>query len=144
MPWFLSTSKVAGQCLARRRIISRQWRRCGYSLNNVELGDLAQIGGVNSISGINSFSSAYKFGGCSSRIGDYRCNSNYKQDSSCIQQRREFLGVGDGKESGMLSKAYEERRVLGYVFAVLFDNLIVLYDFNLTYIDGYFLGISEP
>lgn len=119
----MSTSKVAGQCLARRRIISRQWRRCGYSLNSVELGDFAQIGGVNSIGGINSFSSAHKFGGRSSRFGDYCCNSNYKQDSSCIQQTRKFLGVGDGKESGMLSKAYEERRVLGYspeqLFAVV-------------------------
>lgn len=33
--------------------------------------------------------------------------------SNSIVQRRMFLGCGDGEEGGVLSKVYEERRVLG-------------------------------
>lgn len=36
-------------------------------------------------------------------------------------QRRRFLGCGDGEEEGVLSKVYEERRVLGYSPEQLFD-----------------------
>ncbi|CAN1274033.1 Coenzyme Q-binding protein COQ10 homolog, mitochondrial [Linum perenne] len=36
-------------------------------------------------------------------------------------QRRGFLGCGDGEEGSVLSKVYEERRVLGYSPEQLFD-----------------------
>ena len=32
-------------------------------------------------------------------------------------QRRRFLGCGDGEEGGVLSKVYEEKLVLGYIFS---------------------------
>jgi len=40
----------------------------------------------------------------------------------CKSQTRCFLGVGDGEEGGVLSKTYEERRVMGYVqlFTIIF------------------------
>ncbi|XP_062020625.1 uncharacterized protein LOC133737010 isoform X1 [Rosa rugosa] len=37
------------------------------------------------------------------------------------EQRRRFLGCGDGEEGGVLSKVYEEKRVLGYSPEQLFD-----------------------
>ncbi|CAN0922308.1 Coenzyme Q-binding protein COQ10 homolog, mitochondrial [Linum grandiflorum] len=40
---------------------------------------------------------------------------------SSAVQRRGFLGCGDGEEGGVLSKVYEERRVLGYSPEQLFD-----------------------
>lgn len=104
MPWF--TSKAVGQRLARRLIISRQWRRCGYSRTNAELGNLIPIRGLSSIAGINSFpSSAHKFGNM--------CNHSCSYNNSNYYQRRGFLGCGDGEEGGVLSKVHEERRILG-------------------------------
>ncbi|KAG8632610.1 coenzyme Q-binding protein COQ10 homolog A, mitochondrial isoform X2 [Manihot esculenta] len=38
-----------------------------------------------------------------------------------VSQRRRFLGCGDGDEGGVLSKVYEERRVMGYSPEQLFD-----------------------
>ncbi|KAI4321033.1 hypothetical protein MLD38_034456 [Melastoma candidum] len=38
-----------------------------------------------------------------------------------ISHRRGFLGCGDGEEGGVLSKVYEERRVMGYSPEQLFD-----------------------
>lgn len=39
--------------------------------------------------------------------------SSFCQNNANVLQRRRFLGVGDGEEGDVLSKVYEERRVLG-------------------------------
>ncbi|GMY29654.1 coenzyme Q-binding protein COQ10 homolog, mitochondrial isoform X1 [Fagus crenata] len=44
-----------------------------------------------------------------------------ESSSHAALQRRRFLGCGDGEEGGVLSKVYEERRVLGYSPEQLFD-----------------------
>lgn len=38
-----------------------------------------------------------------------------------VMQRRRFLGCGDGEEGSVLSRVYEEKRVLGYSPEQLFD-----------------------
>ncbi|KAL2346408.1 hypothetical protein Fmac_000408 [Flemingia macrophylla] len=62
-----------------------------------------------------------------SRIGFSRLvrqfsNNNYNNNNSNYSavQSRKFLGIGDGEED-VLSKTYEERRVLGYSPEQLFD-----------------------
>ncbi|EEF52400.1 coenzyme Q-binding protein COQ10 homolog, mitochondrial [Ricinus communis] len=55
--------------------------------------------------------------------------NNNNDNNSCTigrlynnnSQKRQFLGCGDGEEGGVLSKVYEERRVLGYSPEQLFD-----------------------
>lgn len=42
-------------------------------------------------------------------------------DSNYTVQTRRFLGCGDGDEGGVLSKIYEEKRVMGYSPEQLFD-----------------------
>uniref|UniRef100_A0A2P2J8A1 Uncharacterized protein MANES_18G037500 n=1 Tax=Rhizophora mucronata TaxID=61149 RepID=A0A2P2J8A1_RHIMU len=51
-------------------------------------------------------------------------------DNPNAVQNRRFLGCGDGEEGGVLSKVYEERRVLGYSPEQLFDVVaaVDLYD----------------
>ncbi|RVW36634.1 Coenzyme Q-binding protein COQ10-like, mitochondrial [Vitis vinifera] len=63
----------------------------------------------------------------SKKFNEIRCVSGFKpvlgrRDlfGSVIQTRR-FLGCGDGEEGGVLSKVYEEKRVLGYSPEQLFD-----------------------
>ena len=45
-----------------------------------------------------------------------------ESSSHAALQRRRFLGCGDGEEGGVLSKVYEERRVLGYNFLFFANN----------------------
>lgn len=66
-----------------------------------------------------SFSSVARIGNpCVDSLGGPSTGSLH-----CKSQSRCFLGVGDGEEGGMLSKVYEERRVMGYspeqLFAVV-------------------------
>ncbi|KAJ8772864.1 hypothetical protein K2173_028041 [Erythroxylum novogranatense] len=46
---------------------------------------------------------------------------SFHDNPNAIVQKRRFLGCGDGEEGGVLSKVYEERRVLGYSPNQLFD-----------------------
>lgn len=131
MPWFATTSsKAVGRCLATRRNVSRQFIRRGYSKTSSELlGNFVQIRGLNSFAGgFNSFSPAFnrRIGGinqCFSNaclgLGNL-CNYDNCCNDVSFMQKRGFLGCGDGEEGSMLSKVYEERRVLGYFFFFFF------------------------
>lgn len=55
-----------------------------------------------------------------SRIGFSPFMGNLCNNINHVFQSRQFIGVGDGVE-GILSKTYEERRVLGYSPEQLFD-----------------------
>lgn len=65
--------------------------------------------------------------GKSSNIGNYLIDREVGPpsiaDSNCGLQRRHFIGVGDGAEGDVLSKVYEEKRIMGYspeqLFAVV-------------------------
>uniref|UniRef100_A0A5B7A6J8 Coenzyme Q-binding protein COQ10 START domain-containing protein n=1 Tax=Davidia involucrata TaxID=16924 RepID=A0A5B7A6J8_DAVIN len=116
MPPFMSTSKAVGRLVSLKNGI-RQWMRCskndGQLLNYVQIRCLSSIAGIESLP-VNKMIRAYK-------------DLNFSLGSVCSSsavQRRGFLGCGDGEEEGdVLSKVYEERRVLGYspeqLFAVV-------------------------
>ncbi|XP_027149975.1 coenzyme Q-binding protein COQ10 homolog, mitochondrial [Coffea eugenioides] len=129
MPWSGMTTKAVGRCLATRRDVSRRFIRRGYSKTSAGLGNLFQIRGFNSFAGFNPYSPANN----RTISGSYQhsnaclgfrslCNCGHCNGVS-LSQRRGFLGCGDGEEGSMLSKVYEERRVLGYspeqLFAVV-------------------------
>ncbi|KAL7117056.1 hypothetical protein ACP275_03G047200 [Erythranthe tilingii] len=52
---------------------------------------------------------------------NFRDCENPRNISNITFQKRGFLGCNDGQEGNMLSKVYEERRVLGYSPEQLFD-----------------------
>ncbi|KAH7523626.1 hypothetical protein FEM48_Zijuj06G0032000 [Ziziphus jujuba var. spinosa] len=115
MPPFTSTTKAVLSLLSRRsgfrnlvrysgkveRSKKLHQSRCFFSgIAGIETGSVRQlIGSANQ--DVSSLSGAYF-------------------DVSNVQRRR-FLGCGDGEEGGVLSKVYEERRVLGYSPEQLFD-----------------------
>ncbi|KAI8013225.1 hypothetical protein LOK49_LG05G03465 [Camellia lanceoleosa] len=106
---FVSVSKAAG------RLINGSRRLMRYSRNNGELGGYDQIRCLSSIGAMQ----------VNKNIGAHK-DLNSLLGSSCsgrAVQRRDFLGCGDGEEGNVLSKVYEERRVLGYspeqLFAVV-------------------------
>ncbi|KAK7283287.1 hypothetical protein RIF29_12708 [Crotalaria pallida] len=61
-------------------------------------------------------SSPFLGGFCNINVNNYNYNINYINSF----QTRHFLGCGDGEE-GVLTRTYEERRVLGYSPEQLFD-----------------------
>lgn len=115
MPPFTSTTKAVLSLLSRRNGFRNLVRysgkverskklhqsRCFFSgIAGIETGSVRQlIGSANQ--DVSSLSGAYF-------------------DVSNVQRRR-FLGCGDGEEGGVLSKVYEERRVLGYFFLFPFS-----------------------
>ncbi|XP_059636673.1 uncharacterized protein LOC132278800 [Cornus florida] len=115
MPPFMSTSKALGRLVSHRNCIKQLAR---YSKNNGYLGNYAQFRCLSSIAGMEPLP-------INKLIGAYK-DSDFAFGSICnrsVVQRRSFLGVGDGEEGNVLSKVYEERRVLGYspeqLFAVV-------------------------
>lgn len=104
----VSTWKAFGRLISQRngsRCLTR------YSGNYGALGSCVQIRWLSGIVGtetmlvnkdIKAFKddNSFRVSGCS---------------SSTAVQRRGFLGCGDGEEGSMVSKLYEERRILGYV-----------------------------
>ncbi|KAL0369006.1 UNVERIFIED_CONTAM: Cold-regulated protein 27 [Sesamum calycinum] len=86
--------------------------------NDVEADDnYNQIRCLSSVSGSSAFSSSDKLVG-----GDYRnYYGNSLSTSEVVFQKRGFLGCVDGEVGNMLSKVYEERRVLGYSPEQLFN-----------------------
>ncbi|OAY50935.1 coenzyme Q-binding protein COQ10 homolog, mitochondrial isoform X1 [Manihot esculenta] len=76
-----------------------------------------QIRCYSSIVGI----SAPSVGGVIDRKADFSFTLGSLYNKSIASQKRPFLGCGDGEEGGVLSKVYEERRVLGYSPEQLFD-----------------------
>ncbi|KAJ7958155.1 coenzyme Q-binding protein COQ10-like, mitochondrial-like [Quillaja saponaria] len=86
---------------------------------------LGQIRGFSSIAVIDSSSIHGPFGG-------YNCNKSLlgSFSNSNAVQTRWFLGCGDGEEGCVLSKVYEERRVLGYSPEQLFDVVAAVDMYN--------------
>lgn len=107
MPPFSPATKALGSFLSRRtstgRLIRRRW-----SSDSIGKRDGSRCWTCSAVAGIgNSFgsrqSSSYKDVGV-------LAGSSWSVNSV---QRRQFLGCGDGEEGGVLSRVYEERRVLG-------------------------------
>ncbi|KAK7351645.1 hypothetical protein VNO77_11240 [Canavalia gladiata] len=120
MPPFFSTSKALCSLASRKSGVSQLIR----SSKSKSSGKLDVCRCITSITGkttdhIQPFGSRVGF---SPYIGGL-CNNNY----NAAAQSRHFLGCGDGEE-GVLSKTYEERRVLGYSPEQLF-NVVAAVDF---------------
>lgn len=101
---FVSTSKAFRQLISRRNGGRRLVR---YTGKDSELGKCAQIRVLSSIAGTRVLK-------VNKDIGSF-------EDFNRVIQRRGFLGCGDGDEGNVLSKVYEERRVLGYSPEQLFS-----------------------
>ncbi|KAI9118252.1 hypothetical protein K1719_010584 [Acacia pycnantha] len=112
MPPFSSTSKAL-RSVASRKTGVKQLICSGTSLG--QLGKPERCQCLNTISS-DQKRSIFKPVGCYadsiSVIGGLQKNN--------FAQTRQFLGCGDGEE-GVLSKVYEEKRVLGYSPEQLFD-----------------------
>ncbi|KAK6939604.1 Coenzyme Q-binding protein COQ10, START domain [Dillenia turbinata] len=101
-PPFVSASKAIGRLISRRN-------GCGNLMR--------KYAPIQCLSGIAAGVDNNKL------IGDHKnCGFSLGSNNSIAVQKRGFLGCGDGEES-LLSKVYEERRVLGYspeqLFAVV-------------------------
>ncbi|CAN0872985.1 Coenzyme Q-binding protein COQ10 homolog, mitochondrial [Linum grandiflorum] len=104
MPPFRSTSKLLRPLISRS---SPSTRLVASSRHN-------QIRCCRSIVG-----SSYAVTDCRKDFSSTLLGSSYS--GIPLVQRRHFLGCGDGEEGDVLSKVYEERRVLGYSPEQLFD-----------------------
>ncbi|KAF7139469.1 hypothetical protein RHSIM_Rhsim07G0228300 [Rhododendron simsii] len=110
----VSTWKAFGWLISQRngsRCLTR------YSGNYGALGSCVQIRCLSGIAGtetmlVNKDIKAFK---------DYNSFRVSGCSSSAAVQRRGFLGCGDGEEGSMVSKLYEERRILGYSPEQLFN-----------------------
>ncbi|KAK9946508.1 hypothetical protein M0R45_011971 [Rubus argutus] len=103
--WSSMTSKAVGSLLSRANG-TRHVYSSGKNFNRIRC--------LSSIAGIET-PSVHKWT-CDGSNHTSRVLSNPFSD-----QRRQFLGCGDGEEGGVLSKVYEEKRVLGYSPEQLFD-----------------------
>lgn len=103
MPPFLSTSKFVKSLISRRGAIGHviKYTRC-----NDELWKYRNVRHLRCIPGAGTSSIHRLFD------QDHKILSGSFRDSGAVQLRR-FLGCGDGEEGGVLSKVYEERRVMG-------------------------------
>ncbi|KAL5144586.1 Coenzyme Q-binding protein COQ10 B, mitochondrial [Glycine soja] len=114
MPPFLSTSKALCS-LASRKSGGSQLIRSSKSSgkhDGCRCITTAITGGHHNQPSVSRI-------GFSSLIGG-SCNSNNHYYNYNVVQSRRFLGCGDGEE-GILSRTYEERRVLGYSTEQLFE-----------------------
>ncbi|KAL6982905.1 hypothetical protein U1Q18_016299 [Sarracenia purpurea var. burkii] len=111
----MSSSKALGRLISRRN--SSRWLVRDSGIYG-ELERYVQIRCLTRIAGIGTMQ-------VSNDIGGYKdLSSLWASSCNCSGvQRRGFLGCGDGEEGNVLSKVYEEKRVLGYspeqLFAVV-------------------------
>ncbi|WJX41375.1 hypothetical protein P8452_28736 [Trifolium repens] len=110
MPPFLSTSKAL-RTLATRKSEFNQLIRSSKSTENLEV--------CRCFSTI-AFKPTHQIHPFGSRIGFSPFTRNFVNSSYKAIQWRQFMGCGDGVEN-VLSKTYEEKRVLGYSPEQLFD-----------------------
>ncbi|CAJ1973389.1 unnamed protein product [Sphenostylis stenocarpa] len=107
MPPFLSTSKALCSLASRKSGVSQFIRsnksRCITAITGQHIQPSISRVGFSSIIG-----------------GSSNNNNNNSNNNYIAAHTRQFLGCGDGEE-GILSKTYEERRVLGYSPEQLFD-----------------------
>lgn len=115
MPPFMPVSKALGSFVSRttgrRHLISS-------AKSDGQLRKLNQFRRLCGITGIET-SSVHKLIGIHQNTNSSL--ASFSQNNGNVLQRRRFLGVGDGEEGDVLSKVYEERRVLGYSPEQLFD-----------------------
>ncbi|KAL5558853.1 hypothetical protein UlMin_035064 [Ulmus minor] len=114
MPPFASTSKVARSLVSRRNGAGRLIRFVGSGGQSRELNQARCFSGI---AGIETPTLRESIG---ANQRDVSFASGTLCDVSSVQRRR-FLGCGDGEEGDVLSKVYEERRVMGYSPEQLFD-----------------------
>ncbi|KAL6616147.1 hypothetical protein ACP70R_038417 [Stipagrostis hirtigluma subsp. patula] len=111
----------ARAALRRRGLAPLLLRECeraggaGEALANARCaGTLAGLGGGRALGRGGRWADPLRRGGKAGRLGEGR---------HALAQTRCFLGCGDGEEGSVLSKVYEERRVMGYspeqMFAVV-------------------------
>ncbi|MED6194891.1 hypothetical protein PIB30_032801 [Stylosanthes scabra] len=106
MPAFLSTAKALRSLASRR--------------SGVGVAQLIRRSSYNKFDGCRCLTSIA--GGATNQINPLGCRvaGSALSNSNAALQTRHFLGCGDGEE-GVLSKIYEEKRVLGYSPEQLFD-----------------------
>ncbi|KAL5847406.1 hypothetical protein ACOSQ3_010930 [Xanthoceras sorbifolium] len=114
MPPFMSASKAICSAISRKAGTRNLINSAKY---NAQLRKPDPIRRFSSIAGVES--------PVLSKLIASHNNANFILAGLCngtgIVQRRQFLGCGDGEEGDVLSKVYEERRVLGYSPEQLFD-----------------------
>ncbi|KAK2660294.1 hypothetical protein Ddye_006827 [Dipteronia dyeriana] len=106
MPPFMSASKAIGSAISRKTGARHLINSAKF---NAQLPKPDQIRRFSSIAGVET-PSVRKLVGSHDFI-DFSAKSFC--NGTGIVQRRQFLGCGDGEEGDVLSKVYEERRVLG-------------------------------
>ncbi|KAL2498265.1 Polyketide cyclase/dehydrase and lipid transport protein [Abeliophyllum distichum] len=99
MPSFNSTSKALARLVSHRNLSRNRLLKCS-DYNKIRC--LCSIAGAGATSCSNKKLTR-------SYVPEFGISNN-----SVFIQKRGFLGCGDGEEGNMLSKLYEERRVLGY------------------------------
>ncbi|KDP38334.1 hypothetical protein JCGZ_04259 [Jatropha curcas] len=111
MPPFMSSSKAVRSLITSKNVAEYLIR----SAKNNSRFD--RIRCYSSIVGI----SAPSVGEVIDRKKNFSFTLGSLYNNASAAQKRQFLGCGDGEEGGVLSKVYEERRVLGYSPEQLFD-----------------------
>ncbi|KAJ0025160.1 hypothetical protein Pint_08775 [Pistacia integerrima] len=114
MPPFMPAPKAFGALLSRKIRIRHL---ITPPKHDGQLLKIDQIRRFSSIAGIQT-PTVHKLIGTTKNNIDLSLANLYHIN---ILQRRQFLGCGDGEEGGVLSKVYEEHRVLGYSPEQLFD-----------------------
>lgn len=101
MPSLNSTSKALSRLVSHWNLSRSRLLKCS-DYNNIRC--------FYSVAGAGAgASSCSKKKQMASYLPEFRISNN-----TVMIQKRGFLGCGDGEEGNMLSKLYEERRVLGY------------------------------
>lgn len=112
MPPIVSSSKALARLLSGKHRALDFGKGLGLlgncGENKRQLGRLSQTRISSTIARVGNSS----VGGLVGTFRDPASSIGYLQRNA---QTRRFLGWGDGEEGGVLSKVYEERRVMGYV-----------------------------
>ncbi|PIA54061.1 hypothetical protein AQUCO_00900558v1 [Aquilegia coerulea] len=103
-PPFVSASKAARALLSRSNGV-RHWTRSAHQSSQFE--KFAVVRSSSSIAGFKAPCVQKLINSENESISLFRNMHNYGQ-------MRGFLGCGDGEEGSVLSKTYEEKRVIGY------------------------------
>ncbi|KAL5719274.1 hypothetical protein ACHQM5_012076 [Ranunculus cassubicifolius] len=118
MPLFVSASKAARAMLSRTNC-GRHWMRITHRCNHSERHWMRSTHRSNHFEKFVPARFSSNFAGFKvSCVEDL--SNNDKEDNHLLRdmhkyvQARGFLGCGDGEEGSVLSKTYEEKRVMGY------------------------------
>ncbi|KAF5740680.1 coenzyme Q-binding protein COQ10 mitochondrial [Tripterygium wilfordii] len=111
MPPFMSGSRAFGSILSRQNCI-RYLIRSSRRDMQLQKFDVARC--ISGIAGIQTPSAR-------NPMKDVNCSIENLCNRISFAQKRQFIGCGDGEVGSVLSKVYEERRVLGYSPEQLFD-----------------------